>query len=161
MRSTAAAIASTRRPMATAAPRDESLRVAIVLSLAGGFLDAFTWIAHHGVMANAQTANVVLLAVHAATGEWVDALRMVPPIVAFLAGVFLICRLRTGCDVRAKYQIAMLTIAIETAVLVVVMMLHVRLPDVAGTVGISFAAAMQTASFAKVEGGNYSSVMVT
>ena len=31
---------------------EESLRVAVLLSIAGGFLDAFTWIAHHGVMIN-------------------------------------------------------------------------------------------------------------
>src|SRR5581483_2223876 len=154
----AAAIASTQPATQLG---EESLRVAVLLSLAGGFLDAFTWIAHHGVMANAQTANVVLLAVYAAMGEWVEALRRVPPIVAFLAAVFLICRLRARCDERGKYHLAMMTIVIEIVVLIVVMMLHVRLPDIAGTLGISFAAAMQTASFAKVEGRNYSSVMVT
>src|SRR6185436_10984004 len=77
---------------------DESLRVAVLLSVAGGFLDAFTWIAHHGVMANAQTANVVLLAVYAAMGQWEEALRRVPSIAAFLAAVLLICRLRAGAS---------------------------------------------------------------
>ena len=67
---------------------EKSLRVAVLLSVAGGFLDAFTWIAHHGVMANAQTANVVLLAVYAAIGQWEQALRWVPSIAAFLVGVF-------------------------------------------------------------------------
>jgi uncharacterized membrane protein YoaK (UPF0700 family) len=156
----AAAVAPDRVP-ATVTPAEESLRVAILLSLAGGFLDAFTWIEHHGVMANAQTANVVLLAVYGAAGQWTEALRLVAPITAFLFGVFIVCRLRAHCDDRSRYQFAMMTIVIEVAVLVVAMTLHVRLPDIAGTVGISFAAAMQTASFAKLEGGSYSSVMVT
>src|SRR5581483_1810143 len=39
--------------------------------------------------------------------------------------------------------------------------LHNRLPDLAGTLGISFVAAMQTASFPRVEGRSYSSVMAT
>lgn len=142
-------------------PAEESLRVAILLSLAGGFLDAFTWIAHHGVMANAQTANVVLLGVHAASAEWSAAFRFVPPIAAFVAAVFIICRLRVHCDDRGRYFLALLTIAIEIGVLLVALILHARLPDVAGTVGISFAAAMQTASFSRVEGRAYSSVMVT
>lgn len=154
----AAAGASTRSAILR---NEESLRVAVLLSIAGGFLDAFTWIAHHGVMANAQTANVVLLAVYAAMGEWVEALRRAPPILAFLAAVFLICQLRARCDERGRYHLALMTIVIEVGVLVVVMILHMRLPDVAGTVGISFAAGMQTASFAKVEGRNYSSAMVT
>ena len=62
---------------------------------------------------------------------------------------------------RSKRRFALLSLVIEIMVLAVVMILHVRLPSVAGTVGISFAAAMQTASFTKVEGRNYSSVMVT
>jgi uncharacterized membrane protein YoaK (UPF0700 family) len=39
--------------------------------------------------------------------------------------------------------------------------LHNRLPDLAGTLGISFVAAMQMAIFVKVEGVAYSSVMIT
>jgi uncharacterized membrane protein YoaK (UPF0700 family) len=140
---------------------EESLRVAVLLSVVGGFLDAFTWIAHHGVMANAQTANVVLLAVYAAMGQWEEALRRVPSIAAFLAAVLLICRLRAGASDESKYHLAMVVLVIEGLVLIVVMSLHVRLPEVAGTIGISFAAAMQTASFVKVEGRSYSSVMVT
>jgi len=45
--------------------------------------------------------------------------------------------------------------------LVVVGILHNRLPDLAGTLGISFVAAMQTTIFTKVEGVAYSSVMIT
>jgi hypothetical protein len=59
---------------------EEPLRVAIILSVVGGYLDAFTWIAHDGVIANAQTANVVLLGVNVAMGEWAQALRFVPSI---------------------------------------------------------------------------------
>jgi uncharacterized membrane protein YoaK (UPF0700 family) len=62
---------------------------------------------------------------------------------------------------RGRYWLAMITLMIEITVLFVVMALHVRLPDVASTVDISFAAAMQTASFARVEGRPYSPVMVT
>jgi hypothetical protein len=57
-------IASDRSPSSPALRSEESLGVAILLSVAGGFLDAFTWIAHDGVLANAQTANVVLLGVY-------------------------------------------------------------------------------------------------
>jgi len=44
---------------------------------------------------------------------------------------------------------------------VAVGILHKRLPDLAGTLGISFVAAMQSAIFTKVEGTVYSSVMIT
>jgi hypothetical protein len=37
--------------------RDETVQIALLLALVGGYLDAFTWIIH-GVMANAQTATL-------------------------------------------------------------------------------------------------------
>ena len=48
-----------------------------------------------------------------------------------------------------------------TACTLIVAVLHNRLPDVAGTLGISFVAAMQAASFPRVESWAYSSVMAT
>jgi uncharacterized membrane protein YoaK (UPF0700 family) len=49
----------------------------------------------------------------------------------------------------------------EIALLVAIGILHNRLPEMAGTLGISFVAAMQTAIFTRVEGVAYSSVMIT
>jgi uncharacterized membrane protein YoaK (UPF0700 family) len=54
--------------------RDETVQVSLLLAFAGGYLDAYTWIIH-GVMANAQTANLVLLWVYGTTGEWPRAVR--------------------------------------------------------------------------------------
>ncbi|MGD0103087.1 MAG: DUF1275 family protein [Rhodopila sp.] len=42
-------------------PPEDRLRVATLLSAAGGCLDAFTWLAHGGVFANAQTGNAAVL----------------------------------------------------------------------------------------------------
>jgi uncharacterized membrane protein YoaK (UPF0700 family) len=64
-----------------------SLRLAVLLSLTGGFLDAFTFLHHGGVFATAQTGNIVLIGVQAATGQWSAALRHVPALLAFVAGV--------------------------------------------------------------------------
>ena len=49
--------------VASSIRRDETVPVALLLAFAGGYLDAYTWIIH-GVMANAQTANLVLLWVY-------------------------------------------------------------------------------------------------
>ena len=137
---------------------DEILVVAGLLSAAGGCLDAFTWITH-GVLANAQTANVVLLGVSAAAGHWKEALHYVPPIVAFVFGVAVATHL--GAWVEDRARIVLLSLIVEIVILIVVMMLHLHLPEVAGTLGISFAAAVQTTSFTHVEGVPYSSVMTT
>lgn len=136
--------------------REETVPVALLLAFAGGCLDAYAWIVH-GVMANAQTANLVLLWVYGSTGEWADALRFVPPMIAFAAGVMVAAWLRGTLGGRAS----VVSLLIEILMLIAVGILHNRLPDVAGTLGISFVAAMQTAVFVKVEGVAYSSVMIT
>ena len=135
---------------------DETVQIALLLAFTGGYLDAYTWIVH-GVMANAQTANLVLLWVHGTAGEWEQAVHFVPPIVAFMVGVVIAAWLRRATGDRASA----ISTLVEIVLLVVVAILHNRLPDLAGTLGISFVAAMQTAIFAKVEGVPYSSVMVT
>src|SRR4051794_25576938 len=135
---------------------EETLVVAALLAFAGGYIDAYTWMMHR-VFANAQTANMVFLWIYAAAGEWTSALRYVPSMLAFVLGVTMACSLRRFMGHRA----GPISILIEVAFLVVVAILHNRLPDLAGTLGISFVAAMQAASFPRVESWPYSSVMAT
>ena len=71
--------------------RDETVQISLLLAFAGGYLDAYTWIVH-GVMANAQTANLVLLWVCGTAGEWARALHFVPPIAVFIFSTALIYR---------------------------------------------------------------------
>ena len=48
----------------------ESYTVGIILAFVGGFLDIYTYVSRGGVFANAQTGNMVLLAIHAYKREW-------------------------------------------------------------------------------------------
>ena len=136
--------------------RDETVQISLLLAFTGGYLDAFTWIIH-GVMANAQTANLVLLWVHGTVGEWDRAVQFVPPMAAFMVGIVIAAWLRRSTGDRASA----ISTLIEISLLITVGILHNRLPALAGTLGISFVAAMQTAIFTKVEGVAYSSVMIT
>ena len=136
--------------------RDEAGQIALLLAFAGGCLDAYTWIIH-GVMANAQTANLVLLWVHGTAGEWEQAVHFAPPMLAFAVGAVIAAWLRR----RVGDRVSTISTLIEIILLVVVSVLHNRLPDLAGTLGISCVAAMQAAIFTKVEGEAYSSVMIT
>src|SRR5258706_2618960 len=136
--------------------RDETVQIALLLAFVGGYLDAYTWIIH-GVMANAQTANLVLLWVYGSAGNWAEALHFMPPILAFALGVVIAAWLRRATGDRASA----ISTLVEILLLMAVGVLHNRLPDLAGTLGISFVAAMQTAIFTKVEGVAYSSVMIT
>lgn len=65
----------------------ESLVLGLLLALAGGFFDAYTYLCRGGVFANAETGNIVLLGAHLAEGDLEKALRYLLPIVAFAFGV--------------------------------------------------------------------------
>ena len=147
---------STLDVAAGAIRRDETVEIVLLLAFAGGYIDAYTWIIH-GVMANAQTANVVLLWVYAMEGDWTKALHFAPPILAFTVGIVIAAWLRRVAGERASA----LSILVEILFLIVVGVLHNRLPDIAGTLGISLVAAMQAAMFVKVEGAACSTVMIT
>ncbi|UWU81029.1 DUF1275 domain-containing protein [Bradyrhizobium huanghuaihaiense] len=147
---------STLDVAAGAIRRDETVEIVLLLAFAGGYIDAYTWIIH-GVMANAQTANVIFLWVYAMAGDWMRALHFVPPILAFTVGIVIAAWLRRVAGERASA----LTILIEIVFLITIGILHNRLPDLAGTLGISLVAAMQAATFVKVEGSVCSTVMIT
>ncbi len=109
------------------------MSVALLLAFAGGYLDAYTWIIH-GVMANAQTANLVLLWVHGTAAQLAAGVSLRPADRSPSAvGIVVAAWLRRAAGERAA-QISML---IEIVMLIVVGILHNRLPDVAGTLGIS------------------------
>jgi len=136
--------------------REEILPVALLLAFAGGYLDTYTWITH-GVLANTQTANLVFLWVHAVAARWQEAFHFVPPLFAFGVGVVIAAWLR-----RWKRRSAgQFSLVMEIGVLILVGILHNRMPEIAGTLGISMVAAMQTSIFTRVEGAAYSSVMIT
>ncbi len=136
--------------------RDETVEIVLLLAFAGGFIDAYTWIVH-GVLANAQTANVIFLWAHAMAGDWTKALHFVPPILAFTVGIVIAAWLRRVAGERASA----LGVLVEILFLIAIGILHNRLPDLAGTLGISMVAAIQAAMFIKVEGTVCSTVMIT
>ena len=136
--------------------REEALAVALLLGFTGGYVDTFTWITQ-GILANAQTANLVFLWVYAAKAEWQQAFHFAPPLFAFGVGVLVAAWLRRAAGTRAPQ----ISLFVEIAMLVLVGVLHNHLPAVAGTLGISLVAAMQTSIFTRVEGSAYSSVMIT
>jgi uncharacterized membrane protein YoaK (UPF0700 family) len=72
--------------------REETLAVA-ALALAGGYIDAYSWITHR-VFANAQTANMLFLWINAMEGAWAKALHYLPSLTAFVIGVIMACWLR-------------------------------------------------------------------
>ena len=129
---------------------ERSLPVAALLSMSGGFLDAFTWMSL-GVFASSQTGNVVFIGVYALSGQWQRALQHLLPLAAFILGA-----------VVAVYTRAALRCLVgEIVCLAVAMLLLHRVPDQVTILVISFGVALQSASFRQVGRWKYLSVTVT
>ena len=78
----------------------ETFCLGALLAVIGGFLDAYTYLTRGRVFANAQTGNLVLLAMNLAGGQFQKAQYYLIPILAFIAGV-LIAEVTCRCFQKA------------------------------------------------------------
>lgn len=139
----------------------ESVELGILLAIVGGFLDAYTFVGHGGVFANAQTGNVVLMGIEAATGKWGEAILHAVPILAFVIGV-IVAEILKKPSVRLFFPDAERAVLIlEIAVLFLVGFIPYTSPSLIVTVAISFVSAVQVSSFRKLEGSTYNTTMIT
>jgi uncharacterized membrane protein YoaK (UPF0700 family) len=132
-----------------------------ILAAAGGFLDGFTYVGHGHVFANAMTGNVVLLGINFISGSWSTAFRHLPPIVAFLLGIFAAKALHLRPVLRPLRDPYMAALALEIGMLLVLSLLPQSTADIAITASVAFAASVQVGMFREVNGRSYNSTFVT
>lgn len=114
-----------------------------------------------GVFANAQTGNVILLALDLAHGSWRQASAHLWPIIAFVVGVAIANHVkRGGLDRVLPYPIRW-TIAVQVVVLVVVGFVPASVEPSLVTVPIAFVAALQIELFRSIGDLNYVAVATT
>lgn len=70
-------------------PIYESLFLALILAIAGGFLDAYTYKMREGKFATMQTGNLIMFCVKMVENEIVPACYYLVPVAGFIAGIFL------------------------------------------------------------------------
>ncbi|WP_160718723.1 YoaK family protein [Bacillus sp. USDA818B3_A] len=138
-----------------------SIYLGVLLAIVGGFLDAYTFISRDGVFANAQTGNMVLLAVKAANKDWSASLHFIPPIMAFIMGVLVseMVKIPHLRDVLHSYRRSILIL--ECLVLITVGLLPKSVPNIVVTVCIAFVSSLQISTFNKIDKWAYNSTMTT
>lgn len=129
----------------------ESMILGVVLTLTGGFQDAYSYNCRGQVFANAQTGNIVLLGQNIASGNFQNALHYLFPLLAFLAGVYLSEWVRELCKSFQKLHWRQIVLAFEIVMLAIAGLLPQSL-NVVSNVLMSFACAMQVDSFRKFRG---------
>ncbi len=139
----------------------ETYLTGVLLALAGGYLDAYTYISRGGVFANAQTGNIVLMGINAVEGDYKKALYYVFPIVAFIIGVFLTELIKSKYKQNNKLHWRQLVITAEIIMLTIVGFISTGKYNVLATIIISFVCSMQTKGFRKINGNAVSTTMCT
>nr|WP_296771506.1 YoaK family protein [Rhodococcus sp. (in: high G+C Gram-positive bacteria)] len=139
----------------------ESVRLGVLLAAVGGFLDVYTFLTRDGVFANAQTANVILAGIDMAEGHWRAALGYLPPLVAFVGGVFVAELLVRPGVARIVRRPVRAVLVIEILVVAAVGFVPLTVPNAFVTIPISFVAALQVTTFRVLVDQAFSTTMTT
>lgn len=129
----------------------ESMALGVVLTLAGGFQDAYSYNCRGHVFANAQTGNIVLLGQNVAMGQWAAAGRYVMPLLAFLAGVYVTEWVHHRYKEYEKIHWRQIVLLAEIVLLCTAGFMPQSMNTPANVL-MSFACAMQVNSFRKFRG---------
>ena len=82
----------------------ETIELGIFLALAGGFMDAYSYICRGGVFANAQTGNILLFGVHITQGNFDASIKHLTPVLFFSAGIIIAEIIKSKLKRKVKYH---------------------------------------------------------
>lgn len=139
----------------------DTLFIGILLALAGGFLDAYTYLTRGAVFANAQTGNMVLMGIYFANGNLLNAFRYFIPVLAFIIGVILSEAIKEKYRKNQHFHWRQITVGIELIVIIIVAFLPQGDYNMLANTLISFVCSMQVQSFRKLNGNTYATTMCT
>ena len=136
----------------------ESIELGIVLALAGGFMDAYSYMCRDGVFANAQTGNMLLLGINLSERNWGMALHYLFPVLAFAIGIALADVVRMHAKDKSLFHWRQLSVLCEALVLFVVCFFPQSMNLAANSL-TSLACGIQVESFRKIHGNGIATTM--
>ncbi|WP_283608004.1 YoaK family protein [Faecalispora anaeroviscerum] len=144
--------------MIKAQQMSESLPLVILLTLSGGFMDAYSYICRGQVFANAQTGNILLFGVNLSMGHFSLAWQYLFPVLSFSFGIA-IAEIIKKCFTNARrFHWRQAVLMTEAILLFVVAFMPQNLNLFANGL-ISFVCGAQVESFRKVNGNGVATTM--
>jgi len=134
-----------------------SLTDAMLLAATGGLLDAVVYLLHGHVFATAMTGNFIFLGIAVVSQNWREIIPRLTPIFAFLVGVTTSKHLRSQLGIRSLH----LSLFVEIVTLFLLGWLPATFPRMAFTSLIAYVAAIQVASFRRVDRFAFNSTFAT
>lgn len=144
--------------MESAFQRSESNLTLALLTMSGGLQDAYTYINRGGVLANAQTGNIVRMSMHLLEKDFVGFLAFLFPVASFALGVFVSEEVRVRTQNKTKLHWREYVVILEIIGLFISAFIPHELDALANAL-VSFVCAMQVQAFKKVHGFTYASTM--
>lgn len=138
----------------------ETMFMGTILAVAGGFLDAYTYICKGHVFANAQTGNIVLFGLNIAEKNWKMAFGYLVPIIAFIFGIFVAEMVKMKYKNEYKIHWRQIVIAIEIVALFIVAFIPQSMNMASNSI-ISFVCALQVETFRTIRGNACATTMCT
>jgi uncharacterized membrane protein YoaK (UPF0700 family) len=143
-------------------PRDTSIQPdalpdAMLLATTGGLLDAFVYLNHGHVFANAMTGNVIFLGIAVMGRNWKEIVPHLIPLAGFFAGVTTSKHMRSRLGARS----ILFGLGLEISTLFALGWLPESVPEMLFTAFIAYVAAFQVASFRRVDRFAYNSTFMT
>ncbi|WP_302193694.1 YoaK family protein [uncultured Ruminococcus sp.] len=136
----------------------ESRRLAILLAVSGGFMDAYTYTFRGEVFANAQTGNIILLAINLSEGNFEKMLQYLFPVIAFAFGIIIAEVVHRFCTIDNILHWRQYTVLLECIILFSVGFISQEYNMIANSL-VSFACGIQVESFRKVKGNASATTM--
>lgn len=134
----------------------------IFLAMAGGFMDAYSYLLRDQVFANAQTGNMLLFGVYLSEGKWNQALHYFFPVISFAIGISIaevICILsKKKSSTKGVLHWRQVAVLVEIAVLFGVSFLSLDYNLLANCL-TSLGCGIQVESFRKIHGNAIATTM--
>ncbi len=139
----------------------ETIYIASMLSIVGGYVDAYTYITRDGVFAYAQTGNIIFFAMNLAGGKFYEAVNCLFPILSFICGIWFAQFIKKITNGKHIMEWGYIILLINTIILFMVGLFSINFPNAIVVSSISFISAVQMTTFNKVEGLSYVTNMCT
>lgn len=130
----------------------EKRSVYALLTLSAGMMGAYTYVLRGGVFCNAQTANIVKMAISFGGGDWAGGAYYFIPICAYIAGAFLSELLPTPVRRFGFLRWDSYLVCFEWIVLLVIGFIPLTWPHHLVQIMVNFIASMQYNTFRQAEG---------
>ena len=139
----------------------KSFAVGALLAVAGGFTDAYSYLIRGGVFANAQTGNIVLMAVSLANKDFSRAVSYLIPILSFALGILIAELVKGKFRQSSLIHWRQIVVFFEILLLTACAFVPSGKYDTVVNIIISFVCAMQVECFRVINGNSVATTMCT